>query len=73
MLMSYSFTVQQTLMEGYIPYVSCLRSEPVSCTLQVTSWTDNGTLPEYLIKAPSVDRLKLLSEVASGKFKTSES
>ena len=30
---------------------------------------DNGILPDYLVKAPSVDRLNLLSEVASGKYK----
>jgi len=30
---------------------------------------DNGILPDYLVKAPSVDRLKLLSEVASGRYK----
>ena len=67
--MFYNFTAQQTLMEAYIPYVSCPCSEPVSCTFQVTPWMDNGILPDYLVKVPSVDRLKLLSEVASGKYR----
>ena len=56
-------------MEVYIPYVSCPCSEPVSCTFQVTPWMDNGILPDYLVKASSVDRLKLLSDIASGKYK----
>lgn len=35
--------------------------------MQVSPWMDNGTADSYVKKHPSVDRLKILTDAASGK------
>jgi hypothetical protein len=35
--------------------------------MQVSPWMDNGTADTYVKKHPSVDRLKILTDAASGK------
>lgn len=35
---------------------------------QVSPWMDNGTVVDYAKKFPSADRMKLLTDAASGKY-----
>jgi len=36
--------------------------------MQVSPWMDNGTADSYVKKHPSVNRLKILTDAASGKY-----
>jgi len=36
--------------------------------LQVSPWMENGNIVQYVKKIPSTDRLKLISDIASGKW-----
>jgi hypothetical protein len=36
--------------------------------MQVSPWMDNGTADSYVKKHPAVDRLKILTDAASGKY-----
>jgi hypothetical protein len=37
--------------------------------MQVSPWMDNGTADVYVKKHPTVDRLKILADAASGKYR----
>jgi len=36
--------------------------------MQVSPWMDNGTADSYVKKHPAVNRLKILTDAASGKY-----
>lgn len=61
--------VLRTSRVKYILYVgvSLYYHESALIFLKVSPWMDNGTAVSFVQRCPSADRLKMLTEIATGK------